>query len=177
MTVTDVDLHRKWSDELVTTLESLDFASLEDEKFWEIMGHPEVQQFQTFSLPDVPWARTLSQEEASAMGLDDSSFRPGGAFKNKRFWAEVTGGNEVLMKWVTYGYSVYVADFKVERMRAEHGNAVVTEHADFVKAEIAKLVDMGAVEDITRVARSPDEARCVLSLVVAVNGEGKRRLC
>lgn len=176
MPVADVDLSRAWSDEILARLDATDFANLTDTEFYEWMKDPEVSVIQAFTLPDVPWARTLSVEEGLAMGLDDASFRPGQAFKNKRFWAEVTQGSEFLMRWVNDGYSVYVKDFGVERKRAEHGNAV-KEHAEFVEKEIAKLQEMGVVSDITAIAISKDEARCVMSLVVAINGEGKKRLC
>lgn len=176
MAVREVDLVRDWSEEVLQRLDATDFANLEDSDYYAWMRHPEVQLAQTFALPNLPWARTLTVEEALAMGLDDASFRPGQAFKNKQFWAEVTKGNEFLMQWVNNGYSVWVKDFAVERKRAEHGNAV-KEHAEFVEKEIAKLQQLGVVEDITVIAVSKDEARCVMSLVVAVNGEGKKRLC
>lgn len=176
MLESETSLARDWSEELMKKLASTDFADLEDEDFWTMLRHAEVQQSQTFELPDVQWASTLSVEEGLALGLDDSSFRPGQAFAGKKHWAEVTGGNEHLMRWVQDGYSVYVKDFHTERKRAEHGSAVL-EHTDFVTAEIQKLLELGVVEDITNIASSKDEARCVLSLVVAVNGEGKKRLC
>lgn len=173
----EIDLSRNWSEEIMEILASTDFANLDTADFWTMLKHPEVQQFQTFELPDEPWAETLSAEVALTMGLDDSSFRPGEAFAGKKHWAEVTRGNQHLMTWVENGYSVYVKDFKtVERKRAEHGSAV-QEHEEFVKTEIAKLLRMGVVEDITVIACSKDEARCVMSLVVAVNGDGKKRLC
>lgn len=176
MAQADVNLGRDWSEEVLQRLTATDFANLEDSDYYGWMRDPEVQRSQTFSLPNLPWARTFSVTEALAMGQDDASFRPGQAFKDKKFWAEVTKGNEHLMKWVNYGYSVWVKDFNVDRKRAEHGDAV-KQHAEFVELEIAKLQQLEVITDITRIAQSKDEARCVMSLVVAVNGEGKKRLC
>lgn len=81
------------------------------------------------------------------------------------------------MRMVTEGYSVYVKNCaQIKQIRAVQGNHIY-QHADFVTAEVEKMLAEGVVEDITVISVSKDEARCILSLVVAENGDGKKRLC
>lgn len=167
----------KWTDAKLKEIQSINFADLTDDVFRQWMGADELQEHVRLVMPDVLVASTLTVEEGKAMGMDDAAFRPGQAFRNKAMWREVTNDSPHLMRWVTEGYAVYVDGFAhVAQMRSVQGKHI-EQHADFVTREVAKLRSMGVVDDITRIAVSKDEARCIMSLVVAVNGEGKKRLC
>lgn len=167
----------EWSAEKLREIETLNFSALSDDEFRLWLGDDELQQLVKLVLPDVPVASTLTVEQGKALGMDDAAFRPGQAFSNKALWREVTRESPHLMRWVTEGYSVYVDGFhQIEQMRAVQGKHI-EQHAEFVTQEVEKLKKMEVIEDITNVASSKDEARCIMGLVVAVNGEGKKRLC
>lgn len=167
----------KWSDTTLKNLEAVEFGTMKDKEFQAWLGNDELQKTAKLVLPDVTWAAALSVEEGKLLGLDDAAFRPGQAFQGQEFWKEVAGESQHLMRWINDGYSVWVKDFaNVKQIKAVQGNHI-NEHADFVTQEVAKLQALGVIEDITRIAVSKDEARCIMSLVVAVNAEGKKRLC
>lgn len=75
-----------WSESALKHIESIDFTDLDDEEFQSWLVDEELQQKVKLVLPDVPWAAKLTVEEGKLLGLDDSAFRPGQAFRGREFW-------------------------------------------------------------------------------------------
>lgn len=135
---------------------------------------PEVRGVIAYSGPDLVYATALEDAELQQWYAPPlPEFRAGLGFVNKAAWMEVAGSNDVLQRWIQDGYSEYIAERVPVMQRANNPNT--EEEAEFVSAEVASLLQCGAVRDVTD---APDrEKHVIAALTVAVNREGKRRLC
>lgn len=124
--------------------------------------------------PDLFFASALEQEElAQWYSALQPEFQAGLGFQCREAWLELIGSNEVLQRWVQDGYSEYVQGWVPEIRRANNPNTAGD--VEFVRGEVAGLLQCGAVCDVTSSPAS--EKRVVAALTVAVNREGKKRLC
>jgi hypothetical protein len=124
--------------------------------------------------PDLFFATTLEQEELDKWYQSPApSFRAGLGFQAREAWLELVGQNEVLQRWVNDGYSEYVQQIVPEMRRANNPNTAG--EVEFVQGEVEGLLECGAVVDVTDA--HPREKRVIAALTVAMNREGKRRLC
>jgi hypothetical protein len=130
----------------------------------------------TYVGPDLFWAGPMASE---ALALEYTPPRPdfkaGLGFVRRSRWLALAAGNVEVTRWVQNGYS--------ELVRGEvpyidkPNNPNTSPHAEFVAKEIASLLAVGAIREVTDRALDPQVVRVIAPLTVAVQGGGKKRLC
>jgi len=130
-----------------------------------------------YAAPDLVWAEALKQEELNALySAPAPRFVAGMGFSNVGFWEELAAGNAEVLRWVHGGYSEFVAEVVPYSQHANNANTG-GDNAQFVTDSVAELLAVGAVVDVTSQAHDVDTVRVVAPLTVAVQGNGKQRLC
>eukprot|EP00775_Hariotina_reticulata_P003268 gene3268-3545_t len=131
----------------------------------------------TYAAPDLVWAQPMASDELATLYTQPATeFRAGLGFDNASFWEEIAVGNTEVLRWVHGGYSEFVAEV-IPVIRQANNKNTGGENSQFVAEAIQELLSVGAVVEVTAREQDREVVRVGAPLTVAVQGNGKQRLC